>query len=56
MLGVPPKLTSDTVNKGLKTFKVLSEEGFEIRLRDLSCALMVVPMLSLFEANKATEK
>ena len=30
VLGVPPKLTPDAVNKGLRTSEVLSEEGFEL--------------------------
>ena len=30
VLGVPPKLISDTVNKSLETPEILSEEDFEL--------------------------
>ena len=30
VLGIPPKLTRDTVNEGLETSKILPEEDFEL--------------------------
>ena len=55
-LGVPPKLTPDAVNKGLRASKVLSKEGFELKPRDRSGALVAVLVLSLSKADGATEE
>ena len=49
------KLTLDTINKGLETFKVFIEENFELKLYNQSSILIAAFVLSLSEANKATK-
>ena len=56
VLGVPPKLTPDAVNKGLRASEVLSEEGLEFWPRDRSGAFVAALVLSLSEADGATEE
>ena len=56
VLGVLPKLTPDTVNEGLGTPKILSEEGLELWLRDGSGAFVATLVLSLPNAHGAMEK
>ena len=55
-MGVPFKLTLDTVNKGLRASKVPTEEGFELRSNDRGGIFVAALVLSPFEADKATEK
>ena len=56
ILGVPPKLTPDAINKGLSAFEVLLEEGFELWPHDRSGALVATLVLSLSEADRATKE
>ena len=56
ILGVPPKLTPDAVNKGLRAPEVLSEEGLELWPRDRSGALVAALVLGPSEADGATEE
>ena len=56
ILEVPPKLTPDAVNEGLRASKVLFEEGLELWLRDWSGAFVAALVLSSSEANGATEE
>ena len=56
VLEVPPKLTSDAVNKGLKASEIFSEEGLELWPRDRSGALVAALVLSPSEANSTTEE
>ena len=56
VLGVPPKLTLDAVNKSLGASKVLLKEGFELWLRDGSSAFVAAFVLSSSEADGITEK
>ena len=56
VLGVPPKLTPDAVNEGLRASEVLSEEGFELWPRDRSGALVAALVLCPSEADGATEE
>ena len=56
ILGVPPELTPDAVNEGLRASEVLLEEGLELWPRDWSGALVAALVLSLFEADGATEE
>ena len=56
ILGVPPKLTPDAVNEGLRASEIFSKEGLELWPRDQSDALVVTLMLSPSEADRTTEK
>ena len=56
VLGVPPKLTPDAVNKGLGTSEVLSEEGFELWPCNGSGALVAALVLGSSEADGTTEE
>ena len=50
------KLTPNIVNKGLKAFKVFTEEDFELRLYNKSDALVMVLVLRSFKAGKLIKK
>ena len=60
VLGVPPKLTPDTVNEGLETPEILLKEGYKLWPRDGSdafvAALVAALVLSPFKADGTTEK
>ena len=56
VLGVPSKLTPDVVNENLRISEIFPEEGFEFWLRDWNGALVTAVVLSLFEADGATEE
>ena len=55
-MGVPPKLTPDTVNENLGALKILSEEGLELWPRDGSGSFMALLVLSPSEADGTTEE
>ena len=55
VLGIPSKLTPDAINKSLEVLKVFSEEIFEVGLHDQSDVLVAALLLSLCEADNATE-
>ena len=56
VFGIPPKLTPDTVNKGLEAPEILPEEGLELWPRDRSSAFVTSLVLSLSEADGTTEE
>ena len=56
VLGVPSKLTPDTINKGLGAPKVLSEEDFELWLCDESGAFVASLVLGSSEADGTMEE
>ena len=56
ILGVPLKLTPDAVNKDLRAFDVLLEEGLELWPSNRSGVLMTALVLIPSEADRATEK
>lgn len=56
ILEIPPKLILETINKGLKAFKVLIEESFKFRPYNRDSTLLAILMLSLNEAYKAIKK
>ena len=56
VLGIPPKLTLDTVNGGLGAPQILSEEGFKLWPRDGSEAFVALLVLGLSEADGNTKE
>ena len=56
VLGVPPKLTPDAVNEGLRASEVLLEKDFELCPRNRSGALVAALVLSPSEADGTTEE
>ena len=56
VLGVPPKLTPDAVNKGLRASKVFLEEGLELWPRDGSGAFVASLVFGPSEADGTTEE
>ena len=56
ILVVPPKLTLDVVNKGLRASNVLSEEGFKFWPRDGNGAFVAALVLSLSEADRTMKE
>ena len=56
VLGVPSKLASDAIDKGLEVPEVLLEEVLELRPRDWSDAFVAVLVLGPSEADGATEE
>ena len=56
ILGVLSKLTPDTFNKGMRASEVLSEEEFELRQLNRNRNFIAALVLSLYEADRATEK
>ena len=56
ILGVPLKLTLDTINKGLETFKIFLKKGFKLWSYDKSGVFVTALILSLFKANRTVKK
>ena len=56
VLGVPSKLISNTIDKGLGVSKIFSEESLEIRPCDWSGAFVATLLLGPFEADGSTEE
>lgn len=56
ILGIFPKLTSDIINKSLKTFEIFLKKGYKVRPRDKSGALIMALELSSSNTDRAIEK
>ena len=56
VLGIPPKLTPNAVNKSLGTSEVFSEESLKLRSRDGSGTFMASLVLDPSEADGTTEE
>ena len=55
-MGVLSKFIPNVVNKGLKIAKIFLEKGFKFWFYNQSSALVIILMLSLFEANSIIEE
>lgn len=56
VLEVFSKLILDIIDKSLGVLEVFLEEGFKVGPNDRNDALIVAPVLGLFDANSATKE